>query len=478
MINLANLTIRKAHEAMVKKEFSPVDLVSAYLKVIEEKNPSIHAYLEVYADALEQAQEAKKKFDDGTATLLTGIPIAVKDNILIEGKRASAASKILENFVAPYDSTVVAKLKKEGVIFLGRTNMDEFAMGGSTENSAYGITRNPHDIAKVPGGSSGGSAAALAMGGALGALGSDTGGSVRQPASFCGAVGLKPTYGAVSRYGLMAMGSSLDQIGPITKTVDDTEIIFNAMKGTDPLDSTSFYDNKNSDVPNVIKVGIPRAMMNAEGLDGDVRKNFEDSIEQLRKVGCEIVDIELPNIDEALAVYYIVMFAEVSSNLSRFDGVKYGLHIEGKDLLEDYLLTRREGFGAEVRRRILLGTYVLSSGYYDAYYSKANNLRDLIRKDFENAFKVVDVILTPTSPVPAFGIGEKSHDPLSMYLADIFTVPASIAGNPAISVPSGFSESGGTKLPLGIQFLGRPYEEKVLFSISKKFLKEENEENS
>lgn len=473
MIDLENLTIRKAHEAMMKKDFSSVDLVQAYIKIIEEKNASIHAYLEVYEDVIAQAEIAKKKFEEGSATLLTGIPIALKDNILVEGKKASAASKILENFIAAYDSTAVAKLKKEGAIFLGRTNMDEFAMGGSTENSAYGVTRNPHDISKVPGGSSGGSAAALVMNGTLVALGSDTGGSVRQPASFCGCVGLKPTYGAVSRHGLMAMGSSLDQIGPITKTVDDAEILFDTLVGTDPLDSTSFYPVKQKLIPEKIKVGVPRSMMNADGLDPEVRKNFDESIEKLKKLGYEIVDIELPNISEALAVYYIVMPAEVSSNLARFDGVKYGLHVEGKDLLDDYLFTRREGFGAEVRRRILLGTYVLSSGYYDAYYSKANNLRDLIRKDFEKALEVVDVIITPTTPTPAFAIGEKSHDPLSMYLADIFTVPANITGNPALSVPSGHS-NGKDKLPLGLQIIGRPYEEHTLFAVGKKFLGESN----
>ncbi len=475
MIDLENLTIRKAHKAMVEKEFSPVDLAQAYLQVIEEKNGSIHAFLEVYNDVTAQAEIAKKKFDEGSATLLTGIPIALKDNILVEGKKASAASKILENFVAPYDSTVVSKLKKEGVVFIGRTNMDEFAMGGSTENSAFGITRNPHDLSKVPGGSSGGSAAALVMNGTLVALGSDTGGSVRQPASFCGCVGLKPTYGSISRHGLMAMGSSLDQIGPITKTVDDAETVFDTLVGTDPFDSTSFYPVKQKPLPEHIKIGVPRSMMNIDGLDPEVRKNFDESVVKLSKLGYEIVDIELPNIDQALAVYYIVMFAEVSSNLSRFDGVKYGLHVEGKDLLDDYLLTRREGFGAEVRRRILLGTYVLSSGYYDAYYSKANNLRDLIRKDFEKAFELVDVIVTPTTPTPAFAIGEKSHDPLAMYLADIFTVPASIAGNPALSVPSGISKEGDSHLPLGIQFTARPYEEHTLFSVGKKFLGESNE---
>ena len=472
MIDVSKLTIHSAHEKMLKKEFSPVDLTKAYLENIQKKNPSIHAYLEVYEDVITQAEYAKNLFEEGKATLLTGIPIALKDNILLKGKRVGAASKILEGFIAPYDATAVEKLKREGVVFLGRTNMDEFAMGGSTENSAYGITRNPHNLEKVPGGSSGGSAAAVVMNGALAALGSDTGGSVRQPASFCGCVGLKPTYGAVSRHGLIAMGSSLDQIGPIGKTVSDVEILFHVISGTDPLDSTSHYP-EHTEVPGTIKIGVPASILDIDGLHPDVRKNFEESVEKLKKMGYTIVPIDMPGLSSALAVYYIVMFAEVSSNLSRFDGVKYGLHREGGSLLEDYLVTRREGFGAEVRRRILLGTYVLSSGYYDAYYSKANSLREEIKKTFKSLFETVDVIMTPTAPTPAFAIGEKSHDPLSMYLADIFTVPANIAGNPAISVPSGISKEGMSQLPLGVQFLGRPYDEKVLFTVAKKFLGEE-----
>lgn len=471
MIDLKNLTIRKAHESMVRGDFSAVDLVSAYLDQIEKKNGTVNAFLEVYGDAKEQAQRADESFKQGTATILTGIPIALKDNILFGGHTASAGSKILENFVAPYDATAVRKLKEMGAVFIGRTNMDEFAMGSSTENSAFGVTRNPWDENRVPGGSSGGSTAAVAMGGTLVALGSDTGGSVRQPASFCGCVGLKPTYGSISRHGLMAMGSSFDQIGPITKTVDDNEILFEALKGLDPLDSTSAYDEKNEGVPKTMRIGIPKDILDSEGLHPEVKKNFNESIEKLKGLGHEIISIELPNISQALAVYYIIVPAEVSSNLARFDGVKYGLHVEGEDLLDDYVLTRREGFGKEVRRRIMLGTYVLSSGYYDAYYGKANALRSLIRKDFENALETVDIIVTPTTSTPAFSIGEKSKDPLQMYLEDIFTVPASITGNPAISIPSGFT-TDDKKLPLGIQFLARHYREDILFKVSKDFLGE------
>ncbi|MCC2630577.1 MAG: glutamyl-tRNA(Gln) amidotransferase subunit aspartyl-tRNA(Asn)/glutamyl-tRNA (Gln) [Candidatus Paceibacter sp.] len=467
-INLKNLTIKKAHDHLVKGDFTAVDLAKAYVEEIKKKNPDINAYLESFADIEEQAKKADELIKSGKATVLTGIPLAIKDNILIKGRIASSASKMLENYTATYDATVIEKLKKEGVVFLGRTNMDEFAMGGSTENSAYGVTKNPYDTSRVPGGSSGGSAAAVAADMALASLGSDTGGSIRQPASLCGLVGLKPTYGAVSRYGVMAMASSLDQIGPFAKTVEDAEILFNAIKGKDKMDSTSIELKESGEVKQKMKIGVPFDFMK-KGVDADVMKNFEDSLEALKKQGHEIVDITLPNIDYALAVYYILMPAEVSSNLARFDGVKYGLHVDGKDLLEDYILTRREGFGDETRRRIILGTYVLSTGYYDAYYNKANTVRALLIKDFENAFQNVDVVLTPTSPVPAFKIGEKSDDPLAMYLADIFTVSANITSLPAISVPSGFAEREGKQLPLGIQFTAPHSREDILFTIGKLF---------
>ncbi len=456
------MTIGQAHEAMKKGEMTPWDVAQSCIKNI---NPEVNAYLEVYSDIKEQCDAAAARFKDGTATLLTGIPCAVKDNILIKGKIASASSKILENYVATYDATAIEKLKKEGVVFLGRVNMDEFAMGGSTENSAFGVTKNPHDLTRVSGGSSGGSAAAVAMDAALIALGTDTGGSVRQPASFCGIVGLKPTYGAVSRYGIMAMGSSLDQIGPMAKTVIDVETIFNAIKGKDIKDSTTI-EQKEVVIPKKLIIGVPD--FERKGVLPEVLKNFDESIEKLRTLGYEIKSISLPNIKYSLAVYYILMPAEVSSNMARFDGVKYGLHADGKDGVDDYFVTRAAGLGKEVRRRILLGTYVLSSGYYDAYYNKANAVRGLIRSDFEKAFTEVDAIVTPTAPAPAFKIGEKTADPLQMYLEDIFTVTANLTGNPAISIPSGFTGD----LPLGIQLTARHGEEAVLFAIGKQFLGE------
>jgi aspartyl-tRNA(Asn)/glutamyl-tRNA(Gln) amidotransferase subunit A len=505
MIDTKNLTIKKAHSHLINGDFTAVDLVKAYLANIEKSNKEINAYLEVFDDVIAQAEEADRKIQkakkDGIAqdlSVLIGIPFAIKDNILIKGRKATSASKILEGYHAPYDATSIVLLKRAGAIFLGRTNMDEFAMGGSTENSAFGVTKNPHDTTRVSGGSSGGSAAAVAMDGALTALGSDTGGSVRQPGSFCGVVGMKPTYGAISRYGLMSMGSSLDQIGPITKNVEDAEIIFNALKGQDPFDSTScstsFFEEvysqyakkgqeeksqkinekdneggqekkKEKKLAQNMIIGVPTHFTESEGIDPEVTKNFKQSIEKFKKLGYEIKEISLPNIGYSLAVYYIIMPAEASTNLARFDGVKFGLHKEGSNLLGDYLKTRGEGFGKEVRRRILLGAYVLSSGYYDAYYNKANQVRKIIKKDFEKAFEEVDAIITPTAPTPAFKIGEKANDPLQMYLADVFTVTANIVGIPAISIPSGFTG----KLPLGIQLMAREGAEDVLFELGKRF---------
>ena len=474
-IDLKHLTIQKAHDAMKKGEFSAVDLATAYLAEIKQKNAELNAYLEVYGDVLEQAKEADKRFKAGTATTLTGIPFAIKDNILIKGRVASSASKILEKYHATYDATVIEKLKKEGVVFIGRTNMDEFAMGGSTENSAFGPTKNPFDSARVAGGSSGGSAAALAMNGALAALGSDTGGSIRQPASFCGLVGLKPTYGRVSRSGVMAMGSSLDQIGPFGKTVTDTQIIYDAIKGQDILDGTTISEKTYSLQKVGTKkpvIGIPKHFLTGDGIKKDVLNNFNDSLERFKKLGYEIKEIKLPNIAYSLAAYYVIMPAEVSSNLSRFDGVKYGLHKDGKDGIDDYFETRGAGFGKEARRRILLGTYVLSSGYYDAYYNRANAVRRIITDDFIKAFNDVDIILTPTTPAPAFKLGEKTADPVAMYLEDIFTVTANLTGMPAMSIPSGFSEVEGKQLPLGIQMTARHGDEKTLFEVGKEFLGE------
>ena len=429
-IDLSTMTIKKAHEGMKNGHFSAVQLAEAYLKEISKKNKNINAFLEVYDDVLNQALKADEMIKSarakengenkiGKMSILTGIPFAIKDNILIQGKKASSASKILENYKAVYDATVISKLKKEGVVFIGRTNMDEFAMGGSTENSAFGTTKNPHDLKRVPGGTSGGSTASVASFMSLCALGSDTGGSVRQPSAFCGVVGLKPTYGAVSRYGLMSAVSSFDQIGPIAKTVSEVEIIFNAIKGQDKNDGTTIGENtylaKRIGQKKPI-IGIPTFFKDIGGIDKDILLNFIGKIEYLKTLGYEVIDIELKHAAQALPVYYILNFAEVSSNLARFDGVKYGLYKDGKDGIDDYFETRGAGFGKEARRRILLGTYVLSSGYYDAYYNRANAVRKIIIEDFLKAFEKVDIIMTPTTPAPAFKIGEKTFYPLTMYL--------------------------------------------------------------
>lgn len=473
MIDIKKLTISKARKHLDEGDFSAVELAQSYLDQTEKSDKDVKAYLEIYSDVLKQAEEADKKIAKKEGGLLTGVPLAVKDNILIEGKKCSAASQMLANYVAPYDSTVVKKLKNSGAVFLGRTNMDEFAMGGSTENSAFGPTRNPHDLSRVPGGSSGGSAAAIASDEVLVALGSDTGGSVRQPASFCGVVGLKPTYGSVSRYGLIAMGSSLDQIGPITKTVTDAEIIFNAIKGRDAMDSTTLETSgTDSNMGKKLRIGVPAGFVNTEGIDEAVLKNFIESVEKFKSLGYETEELEMPNLKYSLAVYYIIMPAEVSSNLARFDGVKYGLHVSGKDSIDDYFKTRGDGFGKEVRRRIMLGTYVLSSGYYDAYYNKANQVRSLIKNDYRSAFANVDFIMTPTTPTPAWKIGEKISNPLEIYLADIFTTPANITGLPAISIPSGFKKEKDKNLPLGIQLTSNYGREDILFRAGKDFLGE------
>ncbi len=473
MIDLKTLTIKKAYEAMKNGDFSARELTECYLSEIKKKNDEINAYLEVFEDALKQADEADKRFKDGSATELTGIPIAVKDNILIKNKIASAASKMLENYKATYDAHVIEKLKDVGAILIGRTNMDEFAMGGSTENSAFGVTKNPHDLERVAGGSSGGSAAAVAMDGALVALGSDTGGSIRQPASLCGIVGLKPTYGVVSRRGVMAMGSSLDQIGTFGKTVEDAEILFDLIKGYDSKDSTSVpFETSSSKVletkvPNKMTIGVPEDFVYAEGVDKVVVENFKEILKKLEEAGHTIKPVSIPQLKYSLAAYYIIMPAESSTNLARYDGIRYGLHEAGKDLLDDYMKTRAKGFGKEVRRRIVLGTYVLSAGYYDAYYNKAMAVRDLIRKDYEDVFRDVDCVVTPSSPTPAFKIGEKQNDPLQMYLADIFTVSANITGLPAISVPSGFAMADGKQLPLGFQITAPHFDEELLFKLGK-----------
>ena len=467
MIDLTNLTIKKARKALDKREFSAVDLASAYLDEIKGKNDELNAYLEVYDDVLEQAKIADEKIAKGESYPLLGIPLAIKDVILINNKKVSAASKILENYIASYDATVITKLKEQGAVFLGRTNMDEFALGSSTENSAYGVTRNPHDRSRVAGGTSGGSAVAVASNMALGALGSDTGGSVRLPSAFCGVVGLKPTYGRVSRYGLIAAASSFDCVGQIAKNMEDVKIIFDAVSGHDVLDSTSINYAKDRELSREKKlvIGVPWNLINQEGIEPHVKENFVKAVKSFEGLGYKIKDISLP---KCIALYYIINFAEVSSNLARFDGVRYGLHKDGSNLLEDYLLTKGQGFGKETRRRILLGTYVLSAGYYDAYYGKAQKARDALRKEFKKLFSEIDLILTPTSPIPAWKIGEKS-DPLSVYLADIFTVTANIVGIPAVSLPSGNVLIEDKKLPLGIQFMAPHGKEDFLFEVGKKF---------
>jgi aspartyl-tRNA(Asn)/glutamyl-tRNA(Gln) amidotransferase subunit A len=462
-MDLTNLTIAEARRALDAKEYSALDLTNAYLDVIRAKNPEIHAYLEVWEEsAREEAKRADEMIACGDVHPLTGIPLAIKDNILIEGRIASSASKILENYRASYDATVTKKLKNHGAVFLGRANMDEFAMGSSTENSAFGPSKNPLDPTRVPGGSSGGSSAAVAAGMALAALGSDTGGSIRQPASFTGLVGLKPTYGAVSRFGLMAMGSSLDQIGPLTRTVEDTRILFDAIKGNDPRDGTTLPDVEVS-ISKPKKIGVPRLFL-AQGTDPDILERFETALNKLKSAGYEIVDIEMPNVPYSLAVYYIIMPAEVSTNLERFDGIRYGLSVPAEAIKEVYAKTRGAGFGPEARRRIILGSFVLSSGYADAYYRKARAVRSLIRADFEKAFQTVDAIVTPTNPSPAFKFGSKS-DPISMYVEDIFSTPANLAGVPAISVPMGTVNRDGTDLPVGLQIIAPHRREDILFDI-------------
>lgn len=465
-------TLKQTHNELKNETITIEQLVSECKKNINEKEKDIHALLGMYSDTLIDSQIAiaKKMFEDGTASTLTGIPIVLKDNLLVKGELATAGSKILETYHAPYDGTVVRKLKEVGAILLARANMDEFAMGGSTENSAYGVTKNPHDITRVAGGSSGGSAAVVAYGGAPISLGSDTGGSIRQPASLCGVVGLKTTYGDVSRYGVMAMGSSLDQIGPFANSVEDIEEVYNVITGHDVLDSTSLpVESRKQKVESIKKVvGVPMSFINRDGIDKEVLENFNTSIEKMKQAGYIIKDITIEHLEKALSVYYILMPAEVSSNLARYDGIRFGLSHPGETSIQSYFESRTAGFGPEVRRRILLGTYVLSSGYYDAYYNKANLVREMLKKEFERVFKDVDVIATPTSPIPAFKIGEKSHDPLSMYLADIFTVPVNIVGVPAISIPSGTTTSG---LPLGMQLIAPHMGENILFTIGKEFEK-------
>ena len=466
-IDLKNLTLEEAGKALKEKKYTSVELTTAYLENAKKENPRLNAFAELFDDALEHAMIADTMIASGKGYALTGIPIALKDNMLVKGKISASGSKILLNHRAVYDGTVAAKLKAQGAVIIGRTTMDEFAMGSSTETCVYGPAKNPHDITRVPGGSSGGSAVAVAAGMSLAALGSDTGGSIRQPAAFCGIVGLKPTYGAVSRYGLHAMASSLDQIGPFGRTVRDTEILFHAISGYDKNDSTSVPDDHTLKTAKKHKdkltIGVPKSFIEIDGIDKDVRENFMATIEKLKLAGHTIKEIELPSLPKALAVYYVVMPAEVSANLARYDGIRYGYSKDAEKLMQVYTESRGEGFGKEVRRRILLGTYVLSAGYYDAYYNKAVAVRRLISEELDRAFNDVDVIATPTTPSPAWKMGEKTADPIQMYLGDIYTVSANVAGIPGISVPTGTLLRDGVALPAAIQFIAAAFQEQFLF---------------
>ncbi len=468
---LSLLSIREAARLLRCRECSAVELASACLKAAEQKDGAIHAYLEIFSDALDDARRADKIFaaSDTPFPPLLGIPLAIKDNILIAGKRVSAGSRMLEEYRASYDATAIRRLKNHGAVFLGRTNMDEFAMGSSTEYSAFGPTRNPRDQARVPGGSSGGSAAAVGAGFCLGALGSDTGGSIRQPASFCGVVGMKPTYGRVSRHGLIAMASSLDVIGPLARSVDDAEMLFTAIAGGDDFDATASRaqihepDDADQDWKR-IHIGIPREYF-AKGMDPDTEEVVNGAIRKLESAGARMQEISLPHSSLALPAYYIIVPSEVSANLARFDGIRYGFRDEGGvDLFDVYARTRASGFGPEVKRRIMLGTYALSAGYYDAYYLKAQRVRRLIRDDFSQAFKTVDLIISPTTPGPAFPLGERKTDPLQMYLADIYTVGVNLAGLPALSLPAGTVRRDGQALPVGLQLIAPWDREADLFA--------------
>ncbi len=467
---LNQLTISALSGKLAKREVSAREAAQACLDRIARVDGQIHAFISHdAADALAQADAADKRIAAGDHGPLLGVPIAIKDVLAAKNQPLNCCSKILGKFTSPYDATVIEKLKAAGAIIFGRLNMDEFAMGSSTENSAFGTTRNPWALDRIPGGSSGGSAAAVAADEAIATLGSDTGGSIRQPAALCGCVGLKPTYGRVSRYGLVAFASSLDQIGPFTKDVRDSAIMLEALSGHDRRDSSSVPQA----VPNYsaalngnikgLKLGLPKEYM-IGGLDPEVKASVAAAVKQFQSLGAEIVEISLPHTDYAVATYYIIATAEASANLARFDGIRYGARVDGADPNALYGNTRGQGFGPEVKRRIILGTYVLSSGYYDAYYLRAQKVRTLIRQDFLKAFEKVDAIVTPTTPTAAFKIGEKSDDPLQMYLSDIFTISCNLAGIPGLSLPCGFTKS--PKLPIGLQLLGKPFGEETLLKLA------------
>ena len=464
------MTISEIKQGIADRKFTAQELIFSYLEKIEKEDGNINSFITVCREkALRQAAEIDKIAKDGLKLPeLAGVPIAVKDNILVQGEKCTAGSKIFENYIAAYDAQAVKKLKANGAIIIGKANLDEFAMGSSGEYSAYGHTKNPLDPELVPGGSSSGPAAALAAGFCAGALGSDTGGSIRQPASFCGLVGLKPSYGAVSRYGLISLASSLDQIGPLAKNVRDAEIIFDAISGKDPKDSTSTAPFTTAPLEiTKLKIGIPREYF-ADGLDQGVKAALEKSIKKLKEANCEFVEISLPHSQYGIACYQIILPAEASSNLARYDGIRYGLSQRTGDSLGDiYLSSREKVFGIEVKRRIMLGTYALSSGFYEAYYARAQKVRRLIKDDFTKAFAEVDFIITPTSPTLPFKIGERQENPLAMYLSDLYTVSANLAGFPAISVPC----YNVGKLSIGLQIIGRPFKEKEIFSLAKLFEK-------
>lgn len=468
-MEITELTVHELQEKIKNKELTISQITKAYVDRINEKEKDVNSFITILTnEAIEKSKEIEEKVNNGELTSeLAGIPIGIKDNMCTKGVKTTCASKMLENFVAPYDATVVEKLNKEGIINLGKLNMDEFAMGASTEYSALAKTRNPWNLNTVPGGSSGGSAAAVAANLVPWALGSDTGGSIRQPASFCGVVGLKPTYGLVSRYGLVAFASSLDQIGPITKDVTDSAILLNLLVGHDEKDTTSL------DMPKVdytkalkndvkgLKIGVPKEFF-AEGINEEVKEKLDEAIEKYKELGAEIEEFSLDIAEYSLATYYIIACAEASSNLGRFDGIRYGYRTKNYENLKDiYRNSRSEGFGAEVKRRIILGTYVLSSGYYDAYYKKAQQVRTLVKQEFDKAFEKYDVILTPTSPTVAFEVGTRSNNPLEMYLADICTVSVNIAGLPGISVPCGVDSKG---MPIGMQLIGNRFEESKILN--------------
>jgi aspartyl-tRNA(Asn)/glutamyl-tRNA(Gln) amidotransferase subunit A len=464
-LKLNEITILESRRLLDNREISVKDILDDVYGRIDDVEGRVKAFITITRDeACRMAGVAQEAIICNKASLLTGIPIAVKDNMCTKGILTTCASKILYNFIPPYESTVTSKLKDQKYCLVGKTNLDEFAMGSSTENSGFHTSRNPWNTECVPGGSSGGSAAAVAAGECIAAIGSDTGGSIRQPASLCGVVGLKPTYGRVSRYGLVAFASSLDQIGPITKNVADAAAMLSVISGHDPLDSTSapveppdYAACLGKDIKG-LRIGIPKECF-IEGIDKDVAKAVQDAINKLESMGSEVVEVSLPHTGYAIATYYILATSEASSNLARYDGVKYGFRESGKDLIEMYMNTRAKGFGPEVKRRIMLGTYALSSGYYDAYYKKAQQVRTLIKRDFDNAFKKVDVIVTPTSPTPAFKIGEKATDPLQMYLSDIFTISVNLAGVPGISIPCGFTKDN---LPVGLQIIGKHFDEETV----------------